>query len=106
MTPGEPALRRVKRCNLSPGNVTELHVGHSQDLLSGLPSSMGLQQALQIAFDCEGNRRSHEPRRERGCGGGREGGEWGGQRERENSNSKTLFYKDCGLGSVKNLSNN
>ena len=24
----------------------------------------------------------------------------------ENSNSKTLFYKDCGLGSVKNLSNN
>ena len=27
-------------------------------------------------------------------------------RERENSNSKTLFYKDCSLGSVKNLSNN
>ena len=26
--------------------------------------------------------------------------------ERENSNSKTLFYKDCSLGSVKNLSNN
>ena len=25
---------------------------------------------------------------------------------RENSNSKTLFYKDCSLGSVKNLSNN
>ena len=23
-----------------------------------------------------------------------------------NSNSKTLFYKDCSLGSVKNLSNN
>ena len=23
-------------------------------------------------------------------------------RERENSNSKTLFYKDCSLGSVKN----
>ena len=23
--------------------------------------------------------------------------------ERENSNSKTLFYKDCSLGSVKNL---
>ena len=29
-----------------------------------------------------------------------------GKRERENSNSKTLFYKDCSLGSVKNLSNN
>ena len=30
------------------------------------------------------------------------------ERERENSisNSKTLFYKDCSLGSVKNLSNN
>ena len=27
-------------------------------------------------------------------------------RERENSNSKTLFYKDCSLGLVKNLSNN
>ena len=28
------------------------------------------------------------------------------ERERENSNSKTLFYKDCSLGSVKNLFNN
>ena len=30
------------------------------------------------------------------------------ERERENSisNSKTLFYKDCSLGSFKNLSNN
>ena len=27
-------------------------------------------------------------------------------REREDSNSKTLFDKDCSLGSVKNLSNN
>ena len=25
--------------------------------------------------------------------------------ERENSNSETLFYKDCSLDSVKNLSN-
>ena len=34
---------------------------------------------------------------------GREGG--GREREGENSNlnSKTLFYKDCSLGSVKNL---
>ena len=31
--------------------------------------------------------------------------EGGGEGERENSNSKTLFYKDCSLGSVKNLSN-
>ena len=38
-----------------------------------------------------------------GGGGMREGGERGGERERENSNSKTLFYKDCSLGSVKNL---
>ena len=29
-----------------------------------------------------------------------------GERENSNSNSKTLFYKDCSLGSVKNLSNN
>ena len=45
--------------------------------------------------------------------GGRERG--GGERRREtkvrerenlNSNSKTLFYKDCSLGLVKNLSNN
>ena len=28
------------------------------------------------------------------------------EREREELNSKTLFYKDCSLGSVKNLSNN
>ena len=27
-------------------------------------------------------------------------------RENSNSNSKTLFYKDCSLGSFKNLSNN
>ena len=27
-------------------------------------------------------------------------------RETERENSKTLFYKDCSLGSVKNLSNN
>ena len=29
-----------------------------------------------------------------------------GRGERENLNTKTLFYKDCSLGSVKNLSNN
>ena len=28
------------------------------------------------------------------------------ERERESLNSKTLFYKDCSLGSAKNLSNN
>ena len=28
------------------------------------------------------------------------------ERDRENSNSENLFYKDCSLGSVKNLSNN
>ena len=28
------------------------------------------------------------------------------ERESWNWNSKTLFYKDCSLGSVKNLSNN
>ena len=28
------------------------------------------------------------------------------ERENSNSNSKTLFYKDCSLGSFKNLSNN
>ena len=44
-------------------------------------------------------------------GAGREGGrererEGGTEGERENSNSKTLFYKDCSLGSVKTLSNN
>ena len=32
--------------------------------------------------------------------------EKGGEVERENSNLKTSFYKDCSLGSVKNLSNN
>ena len=29
-----------------------------------------------------------------------------GERERENLNSNTLFYKDCSLSSFKNLSNN
>ena len=35
-------------------------------------------------------------------------GEGGGEdvRERDNSNSQTLFYKDCSLGSVQYLSNN
>ena len=28
------------------------------------------------------------------------------QTDRQTENSKTLFYKDCGLGSMKNLSNN
>ena len=28
------------------------------------------------------------------------------ERENSNSNSQTLFYKDCSLGSFKNLSNN
>ena len=28
------------------------------------------------------------------------------EREGERENSETLFYKDCSLGSVKNLSNN
>ena len=28
------------------------------------------------------------------------------ERERESSNVKTLFYKDCSLGLVKNQSNN
>ena len=37
-------------------------------------------------------------------GGGRDGERERG--ENSNSNSKTLFYKDCSLGSVKNLSNN
>ena len=36
---------------------------------------------------------------EKGVGGG--GG--GRQTDRENSNSKTLFYKNCNLGLVKNL---
>ena len=40
-----------------------------------------------------------------GGGGGRER-ERERERLRENSNSKVLFYKDCSLGSVKNLSNN
>ena len=33
----------------------------------------------------------------------REGGGGGGEKR---ENSKTLFYKDCSLGLVKNLSNN
>ena len=40
--------------------------------------------------------------RERGGGGG--GG--GGGEQNSNSSSKTVFYKDCSLGSVKNPSNN
>ena len=40
---------------------------------------------------------------ERGEGGE---GERESLRESENSNSKTLFYKDCSFGLVKNLSNN
>ena len=39
-------------------------------------------------------------------GRGREGGRGERERERERENLKTLFYKDCSLGSVKNISNN
>ena len=39
-------------------------------------------------------------RRERGGGGGMERGR---ELKLENFISKTLFYKDCSLGSVKNL---
>ena len=47
-------------------------------------------------------------------GGQQDGQDWSvgadGPLKRENSNSnsnsKTLFYKDCSLGSFKNLSNN
>ena len=41
-------------------------------------------------------REKGEGERERGRSGERAGGD----------NSKTLFYKDCSLGSVKNLFNN
>ena len=46
-------------------------------------------------------------KRERGLVGGvvREG-ERERERERERENLKILFFKDCSLGSVKNLSNN
>ena len=59
----------------------------------------------------ERGRGGEEERRERGEGGGREGGREReregrreGRREGGNSNSKSLFYKDWSLGSVKNLS--
>ena len=45
-----------------------------------------------------------EGEREREREGGRER-EVGGERENSNSDSKTLYYKDSSLGSVKNLSN-
>ena len=56
-----------------------------------------------------GRERGREGGRERGREREREGGEREGERgrrERDNSNSKVLFYKDCRLGSVKNLANN
>ena len=37
-------------------------------------------------------------------GGGERERDW--ERERERENSKTLFHKDCSLGSVKNLTTN
>ena len=62
----------------------------------------------------ERGEREEESERERGGkeekDGEREGGGREGEREREggreggNSNSKSLFYKDWSLGSVKNLS--
>ena len=35
------------------------------------------------------------------CHRTREMESWGRERERENSKPKTLFYKDCSLGSVR-----
>ena len=59
----------------------------------------------------DGEREGGREREKEREGGERERGREGGQRETErvvsrensNSNSKTLFYKDCSLGSVKNL---
>ena len=53
------------------------------------------------------DKRESERDTERGRDREGERGEGETERERENSNShlKTLFYKDCNLGSVKNLPN-
>ena len=57
-----------------------------------------------------GRERERNAHREvwRGVVDGRErgGGDPLSEREREIWNLKTLFYKDCSLGSFKNLSNN
>ena len=54
-----------------------------------------------------GRREREGEGRERGGGGERGGREGeGGEREGERENSKTLFYRDCSLSSIKNLSNN
>ena len=57
---------------------------------------------LQEFFDSTEGDKIRE-REERGGGGHRETHRQT-ERERENSNLKTLFSKDCRLGSVKNLS--
>ena len=53
----------------------------------------------------EGGERGRERGREREGERERKGERGGRERESSNSNSKTLFYKDCSLGSVKNLTN-
>ena len=60
------------------------------------PSSGTLTSCNINPSTCKHTRKS---KRERWVGGERE-------REGENSNSETLFDKDCSLGSVKNLTNN
>ena len=70
--------------------------------LSGLLSQQGFSAC--VATDTP-PQRSSLCKTEREREGGRER-ERGREGERENLNSKTLFYKDCSLGSVKNLCNN
>ena len=77
-----------------------------------------VQRALKCRDDCTGSAATvHQAPCPQILGTGLEdnpqegvwkGGGGSGQAERggENSNSKTLFYKDCSLGSFKNLSNN
>ena len=53
-----------------------------------------------VTYYCH-NRRNIQTARSGRCSS-----EFLGERERGGKNSKTLFDKDCSLGSVKNLSNN
>ena len=65
----------------------------------------------ELSFDVQTDRQGVREEingkwRKREGGSEREGGRERELEKRENSNSKTSFYRDSSLGSVKNLSNN
>ena len=96
---------KVTVANCTSAKSSEEHVNHMKRQAHAYPElSQYVDECIQtnlsgnikctnIAIQSRQKERERESKRDR-------------VNKRENSNLKTLFYKDCSLGSVKNLPNN